>query len=240
MAGRKRRAHAWRLSDEQRSELERRIAAGETQEAVARAIGCDVRTVIRWVMRTGGLRSYERRRSPLRLSLAEREQIAIGVARGDSARVIAGTLGRAPSTVTRELGSNGGRDAYRACDADARALAHARRPKVAKLARCPRLRAIVEDGLEKRWSPQQISARLVLDYPDDAELRVSHETIYQSLFVQSRGALRRDLTKSLRRGRVHRRPHGKGMGGAYATWSRSPNVWPRSKTAPCRAIGKAI
>jgi IS30 family transposase len=149
----------------------------------------------------------------LRLSLAEREQIAVGVARGDSARAIAQRLGRAPSTITRELGSNGGRNGYRACDADARALAHARRPKVAKLASSPRLRVIVEDGLEKRWSPEQISARLKIDYPDDAELRVSHETIYQSLFVQSRGALRRELTKSLRRGRVHRRPRGKAMGG---------------------------
>ena len=168
MAGRKRRAHAWRLSDEQRVEVERLIAAGETQEVAATAVGCDVRTVIRSIMRTGGLRSYERRRSSLRLSLAEREQIAIGVARGDSARSIAERLGRAPSTITRELGSNGGRNGYWACDADAQALVNARRPKVAKLASCPRLRAIVEDGLEKCWSPEQISARLKIDYPDDA------------------------------------------------------------------------
>src|ERR1700730_10682965 len=159
MAGRKRWAHAWRLSDEQRCEVERRIAGGETQEDVARAVGCDVRTVIRWVMRTGGLRSYERHRSPLRLSLAEREEIGLGVARGESARVIARRLGRAPSTVTRELASNGERGGYRACDADARALERARRPKTAKLARCPRLRVLVEDGLVLRWSPQQIAAR---------------------------------------------------------------------------------
>src|ERR1700730_758215 len=102
MAGRKRWAHAWRLSDEQRCEVERRIGAGETQEDVAVAVGCDVRTVIRWVMRTGGLRSYERRRSPLRLSLAEREE-ALGLARGESATVIACRSGRAVSTITREI-----------------------------------------------------------------------------------------------------------------------------------------
>src|SRR5712691_8171877 len=105
MAGRKRRAHPWRLSDEQRWEVERRIGAGETQEDVAVAVGCDVRTVIRWVMRTGGLRSYERRRSSLRLSLAEREEIALGLGRGESTTVIAGRSGRATSTITREIAS---------------------------------------------------------------------------------------------------------------------------------------
>jgi transposase, IS30 family len=213
MAGRKTRAHPWRLSDEQRWEVERRIGAGETQEDVAVAVGCDVRTVIRWVMRTGGLRSYERRRSPLRLSLAEREEIALGLARGESATVIAGRSGRAVSTITREIAANGGRGGYVACRADARALELARRPKPAKLPACARLRANVEAGLMVRWSPQQIAARLIVDYPDDAEMRVSHETIYQSLFVQSRGALRRELTKCLRTKRVHRRPGGVSIAG---------------------------
>jgi transposase, IS30 family len=213
VAGRKRRAHPWRLSDERRDEIERRIAAGETQEQVAAAVGCDPRTVIRWVTRTGGLRSYERRRSVRFLSLAEREEIALAVERGETALAIARRLGRATSTVTRELARNGGRRGYRAVRADARALDQARRPKPAKLARSRRLRAEVERRLAERWSPQQIAARLRLDFPDDAEMRVSHETIYQSLYVQSRGALRRELAGRLRSGRTHRRIRGSRMGG---------------------------
>jgi IS30 family transposase len=213
MARRGQGDHGRRLSDAERAELERRIAAGETQEDVARAIGCDVRTVFRWVLRNGGLRSYERRRSALRLSLCEREQIAVGIARGETATAIAARLGRAASTVTRELKTNGGRDGYRACGADARALRQARRPKRAKLAVCPQLRVEVEARLGQRWSPQQIAARLVVDFPDDAEMRVSHETIYQSLFVQSRGALRQELTTCLRTGRVHRKAQGSRPGG---------------------------
>ena len=213
MAGRKRRAHPWRLSDAQRAEVECRVAAGETQEEVARAVGCDPRTVIRWVTRSGGLRSYERRRSERALSLAEREEIAIGVGRGETASLIARRLGRAASTVTRELQRNGGRSSYRAARADAQALVRARRPKDAKLARCSRLRSEVERRLSERWSPQQIAARLRLDFPDDREMRVSHETIYQSLYVQSRGALRRELSSELRTGRSHRKPRGSRMGG---------------------------
>ena len=213
MAGRKRRAHAWRLSDEHRDEIDRRIAAGETQEEVAAVVGCDPRTVIRWITRTGGVRRYERRRSSRFLSLPEREEIALGVAGGESAASIAKRLGRAVSTVTRELGRNGGRRGYRAGRADERALERARRPKVAKLARNARLRSEVERRLLERWSPQQIAARLRFDFPDDPEMRVSHETIYQSLYVQTRGALRRELAKELRSGRRHRKPRGSRMGG---------------------------
>jgi IS30 family transposase len=213
VAGRKRQPHPWRLSDEQRDEIDRRIAAGETQEEAAVAVGCDPRTVIRWITRTGGIRRYERRRSPRFLSLAEREEIALGVGRGDAAIVIARRLGRSTSTVTRELARNGGRRGYRAAGADERALERARRPKPAKLVRCPRLRTEVERRLRERWSPQQIAARLRLDFPDDPEMRVSHETIYQSLYVQTRGALRRELASSLRSGRSHRRSRGFRMGG---------------------------
>ena len=213
MAGRKRRAHRWRLSDLQRDEIERRIAAGERQEEVGAAVGCDPRTVIRWLTRTGGIRGYERRRSSRFLSLAEREEIALAVARGETAVGIARRLGRATSTVTRELARNGGRRGYRAVGADARALERARRPKLAKLARSPRLRAEVERRLAERWSPEQIAARLRLDFPDDPEMRVSHETIYQSLYVQSRGALRRELAGQLRLGRSRRRSKGVRPGG---------------------------
>jgi IS30 family transposase len=126
----------------------------------------------------------------------------------------AGGVGGAVSTVTRELERNGGRGGYRAVGADARALERARRPKLAKLAASPRLRAEVERRLRERWSPQQIAARLRLDFPDDLEMRVSHETIYQSLYVQTRGALRRELARELRSGRQHRKPRGSRMGGS--------------------------
>jgi IS30 family transposase len=162
----------------------------------------------------------EPNRSPLRLSLTEREEISRGLAAGESLRVIAGRLGRAPSTVSREVARNGGRGRYRACRADRVAVRNMRRPKVAKLARCPRLRVVVEAKLELRWSPQQIASWLVLEFPDDAEMRVSHETIYLSLFVQSRGALRKELTRYLRMKRSVRRPGGKAPPTARATSRR--------------------
>jgi IS30 family transposase len=150
----------------------------------------------------------EATRSPLRLSLAEREEISRGVAAGESLRLIACRLGRSPSTISREVKANGGRRGYRACRADRAALRRARRPKQCKLARCERLRDAVEAKLALCWSPQQISGWLVREFPDDPEMRVSHETIYLSLFVQSRGALRKELARYLRSGRVHRRGPG--------------------------------
>ena len=208
MASRGQGEHGRRLSLADRGEMERRLAAGETRAEVAAAIGCDARTVYRWIVRSGGLRSHERRRNVLRLSLAEREEIAIGLAREESAAAIAGRLGRAVSTVTREVNLNGGRCGYRAHVADTGALERARRPKSAKLQRSPRLRVEVERRLGERWSPEQIAARLKVDFPDDAEMRVSHETIYRSLYVQSRGSLRRELTACLRSGRAQRRCQG--------------------------------
>ncbi|MDP9255058.1 MAG: IS30 family transposase [Actinomycetota bacterium] len=210
---RKRGARPGRLSDRLRDEIEHRVVAGETEVEVAAAVGCDPRTVIRWITRSGGVRSYERRRSQRALSLPEREEIALAVERGESGVAIAARLGRATSTVTRELARNGGRRGYRAARADARALEQARRPKLAKLVRSPRLRVEVERRLGERWSPQQIAARLRLDFPDDPEMRVSHETIYQSLYVQSRGALRRELAGQLRLGRARRRSRGVRPGG---------------------------
>jgi IS30 family transposase len=148
----------------------------------------------------------ERKRSPLRLSPVEREEISRGLVAGLSFRAIAVGLGRSPSTVSREVARNGGRRAYRACRADRAALRRAHRPRASKLAVCPRLRRVVEAKLELRWSPEQISGWLVREFPDDSEMRVSHETIYQSLFVQSRGALRKELARYLRTQRSTRRP----------------------------------
>jgi IS30 family transposase len=120
--------------------------------------------------------------------MAEREEISRGVAAGEPGREIAARLGRAPSTVSRELARNGGRGRYRAQAADAAAFGRAQRPKAAKLVLEPGLRAVVEAKLALRWSPQQIAGWLPLAYPQDLVMRVSHETIYLSLFVQSRGA----------------------------------------------------
>jgi IS30 family transposase len=154
---------------------------------------------------TGGLPVRTVDRSLLRLSIAEREEISRALTAGTSLWAIAARLGRAPSTVAREVSRNGGRRRYRAWLADSAATRRARRPRIAKLARNSRLRAEVERLLGLRWSPEQIAARLRWEHPDDREMRVSHETIYQSLFVQARGALRRELHACLRSGRVRRR-----------------------------------
>src|SRR5580693_2460413 len=140
------------------------------------------------------------------LSLAEREEIAVGLAAGDSLRQIAAGLGRPPSTVSREVARNGTRQGYRAVAAQAQAEARAARPKTARLAGNDRLREWVQARLSERWSPEQVSVMLKAEFPDDREMRVSHEAIYQSIYVQGRGALRRELAVCLRTGRALRRP----------------------------------
>jgi IS30 family transposase len=142
------------------------------------------------------------------LSLAEREEISRGLAAEASFRAIAAGLGRSPSTISREVNANGGRRRYRAARADRAAWSRAARPKACKLAGNPRLRAIVEEKLARRWSPEQIDGWLKLTFPKRPEMQVSHESIYRTLYVQSRGALRKELTRYLRTGRVIRRPKG--------------------------------
>ena len=142
------------------------------------------------------------------LSLAEREEISRGIAAGHSARRIAACLGRSPSTVSREVARHGGRRGYRAAAADHGAWQRAKRPKLCVLSRHRRLRLVVAQKLAQEWSPEQVSGWLVATYPDDETMRVSPETIYRTLFIQSRGALRKELTKHLRTGRVIRRPAG--------------------------------
>jgi len=146
---------------------------------------------------------------PGRLTLADREEITVGLHAGESFRVIAARLGKAPSTVSREVAANGGRGGYRAWRAHQQARDQARRPKTAKLAR-PRLAAQVTGWLADWWSPMQICRRLRIEFPDDPMMWVSHETIYQALYVQGRGELRRELARCLRTGRAKRRPRGRG------------------------------
>jgi len=203
---------AHRLAQTERLELQRRVREGETHGAAAKAVGCSAKSVQRLLRKTGGVKPRTRPQSAARLSLSEREEISRGLLAGDSCRMIATRLARSPSTVSREVATEGDRREYRGWRANEKALRRAQRPKTPKLVACPRLRAEVERGLKRRWSPQQIAARLVRDFPDDPEMRVSHETIYQSLFVQGRGALRRELTRSLRSGRAQRRPLGRAPG----------------------------
>jgi len=178
----------------------------------------------------------EPNRSRLRLSLAEREEISRGIVSGDSLRLIARRLGRSPSTVSREVTRNGGCRGYRACRADRSALRNMRRPKVAKLVRCGRLRAVVEDKLEHCWSPQQIASWLVEAFPDDPEMRVSHETIYLSLFVQTRGALRKELTRHLRLRHSARRPGGNRLRNGQGHIPAMLNIRERPAEADDRAV----
>jgi len=164
----------------------------------------------RWVRQGGGMPMISLAEPSGRfLSFAEREEIALGLAAGDSVRAIAARLGRSPSTISREIARNRGSGhswRYRAGVGQDRADRMAVRPKPSKIAEDGRLREYVEAGLRRRWSPQQISRRLRQEFADQPEMRVSHETIYQSLYVQGRGALRRELAVCLRTGRALRRP----------------------------------
>ena len=206
--------HAHRLFGDDRLAIQRLVQSGATHKAAAEEVGCSTKAVQRLLVKTGGLRSRTRPRPPLRLSLAEREAVSRGVVAGESCRSIARRLARSPSTISREIKRNGGRAGYRAWRAECATIRRCARPKVPKLVACDRLRDEVEQRLLLRWSPQQISARLMIDYQDQPEMRVSHETIYQSLFVQGRGALRRELARCLRTGRARRRPRGrKNLGG---------------------------
>ena len=197
-----------RLTAAEKERLAELVAAKTPFSVICELIGRDRWTTRRNINYLKRKPPPEPKRSPLRLSLAEREEISRGLAAGESMRSIARSLGRAPSTVSREIAANHGSRRYRAVVADRAAVRRTRRPKAAKLALNHRLRDVVEAKLELRWSPEQISGWLSVTYPDDPEMQVSHETIYLSLFVQSRGALRKELTRYLRRGQVNRRQRG--------------------------------
>ena len=193
------------ITDEEKERIWDLHQAGVPVKRIARIMGrqnCSMRELI---SRSGGIRPRARVLDERHLCLAEREEISRGLAAGLSLRAVAQELGRAPSTICREVRANGGRHRYRALDAERMARRRAKRPKVAKLARCRRLRAKVEAKLLADWSPEEISGWLARTYPNDPEMYVSHETIYQSIFVQGRGALRHELHVCLRSGRAMRR-----------------------------------
>ena len=171
----------------EKTELWDRWQKGESLKAIGRAFGKPSSSIYYQVAPHGGIRPAPRRRSRLALTLAEREEISRGIAGHQSARSMARLLGRSPSTVSRELGRNGGYDRYRAALADEKAFLRARRPKRCKLADSAQLRQAVAGKLRLNWSPEQIAGWLTRAHPDDESYRVSHETIYRSLFVQARG-----------------------------------------------------
>ena len=179
-------------------------AGGGSEAEIGRRLGLPKRTVSKYLERVGGIRPRSRRRPERCLTLAEREEISRGIARGESARAIGRTLGRSHTTVSREINRCGGRRSYRAHAAERTAWRRTRRSRPTKLELCPELRELVIERLGQDHSPQQISGWLRLSYPDNDEMQVSHETIYRALYVQARGSLARELTRHLRTGRQKR------------------------------------
>jgi IS30 family transposase len=190
-----------RMSWSEKNESWQRWRRGETLDDIARALHRGSSAIYEYVGTEGGIAPRPRRRSRLALTTTEREEISRHLAQGLSMRAISRALGRAPSTISRKVARNHGRAVYRAATAEGRAWRRARRPKRCQLAMRPRLRRLVASKLALQWSPQQISGWLRETFPGDPDLQVSHETIYRSLFIQSRGVLKRSLLDHLRRQR---------------------------------------
>ena len=194
------------MTREDKGELRDRLLRGEAWRSIVVSMGISQTTIWRVLNEAGGMPPRWRTRSSSQLTREDREAIRVGIDRQESLASIARGLGRPTSTVSREVRRNGGVGEYRAWKADRRACELARRPKPSKLLVNTRLRAEVEARLQRRCSPQQIAGRLKVEFADEPEMWVSHETIYQCLYVQSRGQFRRDLTAYLRSARTRRKP----------------------------------
>ncbi len=192
-------------SESQKALMWERWQKGDSLQQIAQLFDRNHSTVQGILSRTGGIRPTPRCRSRLALTLAEREEISRAVVTGQSIRSVARQLGRALSTISRELQRNGGQQCYRASQADQMAWDRSCRPKICKLVENRALAHIVADKLRLQWSPEQIAGWLKRSYPDDANSLVSHETIYRSLYIQARGALKKELLQHLKRPRVMRR-----------------------------------
>lgn len=192
-------------TESQKALMWERWRKGESLQHIAELFDRNHSSIQRILAETGGIRPKQRSRSGLALTLAEREEISRAVVAGHSIRSIATSLGRAPSTVSREIKRNGGQECYRASLADQAAWDRGRRPKTCKLAKNRTLVHLVADRLQMQWSPEQIAGWLRRNYPGDENYQVSHETIYRSLFIQARGALKKELLGHLRRTRAMRR-----------------------------------
>jgi len=192
-------------TEEQKSQMWDRWQKGESLHAIARLFDRNHGSIAGILSRAGGIRPRPRMRSRLSLTLSEREDVSRGLSAGLSMRAIAAQLGRSPSTVSREIARNGGYDDYRASLAEQAAWERAQRPKRCKLACSKPLSRVVAKKLQSQWSPQQIAGWLKRAYPGNEDQQVSHETIYRTLFIQSRGALKKELQQCLRSKRVMRR-----------------------------------
>ena len=192
-------------TESQKALMWERWQKGDSLQQIAQLFDRNHSSVQGILAENGGIRPAQRRRPKIALTLAEREEISRAVVAGQSARSIATSLGRAPSTINREIKRNGGQECYRASKADQAAWDRAHRPKTCKLAENRTLAHIVADKLQWQWSPEQIAGWLKQTYPSDESYQVSHETIYRSLYIQARGALKKELLEHLRRTRVMRR-----------------------------------
>ena len=192
-------------TESQKALMWERWQKGESLQQIAQLFDRNHSSIQGILAATGGIRPASRRRSRWALTLAEREEISRAVVAGQSMRAIAAQLGRAPSTISREIKRNGGQACYRASQADQSAWDRGRRPKTGKLTANRALARIVAGKLQRQWSPEQVAGWLKRTYPDDTSRQVSPETIYRSLFIQARGALKKELVEHLRRSRVMRR-----------------------------------
>jgi hypothetical protein len=228
-----------RVSPELEREIRRLAARGHGLREIGRLVHRSHHAVTNALAREPSSTPMVWNPSPARLSLAQREEIRVGIERGDTFTAIAKLIGRAVSTVSREVAANGGRNAYQGWHAHQQAGCRARRPKTPKLAHPPLVGRVTE-LLEEWWSPEEISLWLRIEFPDDPMMWVSHETIYQSLFVQGRGELRRELIAAC--GLVAPTAGlaaGSRTEAGCRAWSTSVHARPRSKIGPCPAIGRA-
>lgn len=194
-----------KYSEKQLSDIWDRWQSGETLNAIGRVFDRPSSSIFNLLAPTGGIRPQKRKRSRLALTLFEREEISRGIAKGYTVRQIADYLERSPSTICREINRNGGYYQYRATESDNATWERAKRPKPCKLSQSPTLARLVASKLKANWSPDQIAGWLKATYPDDEKSQVSHETIYKTLFIQARGALKKELQLYLRTQRAIRR-----------------------------------
>ncbi|MEX0960249.1 MAG: IS30 family transposase [Burkholderiales bacterium] len=224
-------------TESQKALMWERWQKGESLQQIAQLFDRNHSSIQRILAETGGIRPAQRSRSRLALTLAEREEISRAVVAGQSMRWIATSLGRAPSSISREIERNGGQGCYRASQAEQAAWDRARRPKTCKLAENRTLAHIVANKLQGQWSPEQIAGWLQRTYPGDANYQVSHETIYRSLFIQARGALKKELLEHLRRTRVMRRSrHHTQKTGNHGRITDTVSISERPATVEDRAV----
>jgi IS30 family transposase len=225
-----------RMSEQDQALLWECWHSGMSLQKIGTAVGISKPSVFLHLEKYGGYTPRPRQRRPDSLGVLEREEISRGLARGDSLRTIAARLDRSPSTISREVNRNGGREAYRAAQAESRAMDQARRPKACALLRSKRLRRVVIGLLKKDWSPKQIAGWLKKRYPDNAGMQISHETIYKTLFIQSRGALNKQLKDHLRTGRRFRQARTKTLKGQHNTIVDGVSIRERPAQVEDRAL----